>query len=301
MKMFSKRETLTENIALMALMSAINIIICVLVAFLNVFSIFLILVLPLISALVEIYCKDRYYLIYAFASLGLSLIATLWNIETTIFYLVPSLFTGYLFGLLAKKNIPSIYSILLTSLVQMGLTMGEIPLINFIFDVNIINTFKTFFKLNESTNVDVIIPSFIFTISLIEMSLSYLIISNELIKLKIEEYENDKFDYLNCASLLLFSILSILFSLFSLETSYLFFMISLYFVIFIIGKAISRKSIPEILFFVLVLIVSIILYALFNGSQSMKANVLLLNIIPSSIGLIDIIFLVLKRRHKNIK
>ena len=183
----------------------------------------------------------------------------------------------------------------------MGLTMGEIPLINFIFDVNIINTFKTFFKLNESTNVDVIIPSFIFTISLIEMSLSYLIISNELIKLKIEEYENDKFDYLNCASLLLFSILSILFSLFSLETSYLFFMISLYFVIFIIGKAISRKSIPEILFFVLVLIVSIILYALFNGSQSMKANVLLLNIIPSSIGLIDIIFLVLKRRHKNIK
>ena len=301
MKMFSKRETLTENIALMALMSAINIIICVLLAFLNVFSIFLILVLPLISALVEIYCKDRYYLIYAFASLGLSLIATLWNIETTIFYLVPSLFTGYLFGLLAKKNIPSIYSILLTSLVQMGLTMGEIPLINFIFDVNIINTFKTFFKLNESTNVDVIIPSFIFTISLIEMSLSYLIISNELIKLKIEEYENDKFDYLNCASLLLFSILSILFSLFSLETSYLFFMISLYFVIFIIGKTISRKHIPEILFFVLVLIASIILYALFNGGQSMKANVLLLNIIPSSIGLIDIIFLVLKRRHKNIK
>ena len=298
MKMFSKRETLTENIALMALMSAINIIICVLLAFLNVFSIFLILVLPLISALVEIYCKDRYYLIYAFASLGLSLIATLWNIETTIFYLVPSLFTGYLFGLLAKKNIPSIYSILLTSLVQMGLTMGEIPLINFIFDVNIINTFKTFFKLNESTNVDVIIPSFIFTISLIEMSLSYLIISNELIKLKIEEYENDKFDYLNCASLLLFSILSILFSLFSLETSYLFLMISLYFVIFIIGKTISRKHIPEILFFVLVLIASIILYALFNGGQSMKANVLLLNIIPSSIGLIDIIFLVLKRRHK---
>lgn len=301
MKMFSKRETLTENIALMALMSAINIIICVLSAFLNVFSIFLILVLPLVSTLVEIYCKDRYYLIYAFASLGLSLIATLWNIETTIFYLIPSLITGYLFGLLAKKNIPSIYSLLLTSLVQMGLTMGEIPLINFIFDVNIINTFKTFFKLNEYVNVDIIIPSFIFTISLIQMSLSYLIISNELIKLKIEEYENDKFDYLNCAALLFFSILSMLFSFFSLETSYLFFLISLYFVIFIIGKTISKKCIPEIITFIIALIISIILYALFNASQSMKANILLLNIVPSSIGLIDIIFLVLKRRHKNIK
>lgn len=299
--MFSKRETLTENIALMALMSAINIIICVLSAFLNVFSIFLILVLPLVSTLVEIYCKDRYYLIYAFASLGLSLIATLWNIETTIFYLIPSLITGYLFGLLAKKNIPSIYSLLLTSLVQMGLTMGEIPLINFIFDVNIINTFKTFFKLNEYVNVDIIIPSFIFTISLIQMSLSYLIISNELIKLKIEEYENDKFDYLNCAALLFFSILSMLFSFFSLETSYLFFLISLYFVIFIIGKTISKKCIPEIITFIIALIISIILYALFNASQSMKANILLLNIVPSSIGLIDIIFLVLKRRHKNIK
>ncbi len=301
MKMFSKRETLTENIALMALMSAINIIISVLSAFLNVFSIFLILVLPLVSTLVEIYCKDRYYLIYAFASLGLSLIATLWNIETTIFYLIPSLITGYLFGLLAKKNIPSIYSILLTSLVQMGLTMGEIPLINFIFDVNIINTFKTFFKLNESSNVDIIIPSFIFVISLIQMSLSYLIISNELVKLKIEEYENDKFDYLNCASLLFFSILSILFSFFSLETSYLFFMISLYFLVFVFGKTICKKYMSEITTFIIALIISLILYAIFNASQSIKANILLLNIIPSSIGLIDIIFLVLKRRHKNIK
>ncbi len=301
MKIFSKRETLTENIALMALMSALNIIISVLLALLNVFSIFLILVLPLISALVEIYCKDRYYPIYAFASLGLALVATLWNIETTLFYLIPSLITGYLFGLLSKKNIPSIYSILITSLVQMGLTMAQIPLVNFIFDVNVIETFKVFFKLEESTNIDVIVPSFIFVISLCEMSLTYLIISNELKKLNIREMENENIVYIDDIALIVSSTFSMICSLFSLETGYIFLMISFYFSIFAIGRNIFFKNVIPLILMGLAIVANVLIYALTNGSSSIASNLIMLNIAPISIGIIDIIFLVLKRRYKNIK
>ncbi len=301
MKIFSKRETLTENIALMALMSALNIIISVLLALLNVFSIFLILVLPLISALVEIYCKDRYYPIYAFASLGLALVATLWNIETTLFYLIPSLITGYLFGLLSKKNIPSIYSILITSLVQMGLTMAQIPLVNFIFDVNVIETFKVFFKLEESTNIDVIVPSFIFVISLCEMSLTYLIISNELKKLNIREMENENIVYIDDIALIVSSTFSMICSLFSLETGYIFLMISFYFSIFAIGRNIFFKNVIPLILMGLAIVANVLIYALTNGSSSIASNLIMLNITPISIGIIDIIFLVLKRRYKNIK
>ncbi len=301
MKIFTKRETLTENIALMALIAAINIIICVASAFFSVASIFLILVLPLLSALVEIYCKDRYYPIYAFASLGLALVATLWNIETTLFYLLPSLLTGYLFGLLSKKNIPPIYSILFTSLVQMSITIVEIPLINFLFDVDIVNTFKVFFKLDNSANIDIIVPSFIFVISLIEMSLSYLIISSELTKLKIEEVENDNFDIVTSSSLIVSAVFSLTSSLFSLELAYLFFLIELYFVTFIVGEAIAEKRIWEIVAITISLVIGIIFYAIFNQKDAMKDNLLLLNIVPILIGIIDIIFLFLKRRDKNIK
>lgn len=301
MKIFSKRETLTENIALMALMSALNIIISVLLALLNVFSIFLILVLPLISALVEIYCKDRYYPIYAFASLGLALVATLWNIETTLFYLIPSLITGYLFGLLSKKNIPSIYSILITSLVQMGLTMAQIPLVNFIFDVNVIETFKVFFKLEESTNIDVIVPSFIFVISLCEMSLTYLIISNELKKLNIREMENENIVYIDDIALIVSSTFSMICSLFSLETGYIFLMISFYFSIFAIGRNIFFKNVIPLILMGLAIVANVLIYALTNGSSSIASNLIMLNITPISIGIIYIIFLVLKRRYKNIK
>ncbi len=301
MKIFSKRETLTENIALMALMSALNIIISVLLALLNVFSIFLILVLPLISTLVEIYCKDRYYPIYAFASLGLALVATLWNIETTLFYLIPSLITGYLFGLLSKKNIPSIYSILITSLVKMGLTMAQIPLVNFIFDVNVIETFKVFFKLEESTNIDVIVPSFIFVISLCEMSLTYLIISNELKKLNIREMENENIVYIDDIALIVSSTFSMICSLFSLETGYIFLMISFYFSIFAIGRNIFFKNVIPLILMGLAIVANVLIYALTNGSSSIASNLIMLNIAPISIGIIDIIFLVLKRRYKNIK
>lgn len=301
MKIFSKRETLTENIALMALMSTLNIIISVLLALLNVFSIFLILVLPLISTLVEIYCKDRYYPIYAFASLGLALVATLWNIETTLFYLIPSLMTGYLFGLLSKKNIPSIYSILLTSLVQMGLTMAQIPLVNFTFDVNVIKTFKVFFKLEESTNIDVIVPSFIFVISLCEMSLTYLIITNELKKLSIREMENENIVYIDDVALIVSSTFSMICSLFSLETGYIFLMISFYFSIFAIGRNIFFKNVIPLILLGLVIVANVLIYALTNGSNSIANNLIMLNIAPISIGIIDIIFLVLKRRYKNIK
>ena len=116
MKLFSKRETLLQNMALMGIMAAINIIVAVISAFAPVASIFLVLILPLSSTLVEIYCKDRYYPIYAVATIGLSLVATLWNMETTIFYVLPSILTGYIFGLMSKKNVPAIYSILSASI-----------------------------------------------------------------------------------------------------------------------------------------------------------------------------------------
>ena len=99
MKIFSKRETILQNMTTMAFFAAINIIICLVSSYVPFLSVVIIFVLPLVSALVEIYCKDRYYIIYAVASLLLSMLVTFDNFQTALFYLFPALVSGYCFGL----------------------------------------------------------------------------------------------------------------------------------------------------------------------------------------------------------
>ena len=115
MKIFSKRETILQNMTTMAFFAAINIIICLVSSYVPFLSIVIIFVLPLVSALVEIYCKDRYYIIYAVASLLLSMLVTFDNFQTALFYLFPALVSGYCFGLCAKKIMLILPILLLSS------------------------------------------------------------------------------------------------------------------------------------------------------------------------------------------
>ena len=301
MKIFSKRETMAQNIALMGLMSAINIIISVFSSLFPAVSIFIVLLLPLTSVLVEIYCKDRYYPIYAFATFGLALVATLWNMETTIFYLLPSLITGYVFGLLNKLKVPPLYSIITASLIQMGFTFISIPLINFIFDVDIIMTFKTVFNLVDSENIDVIIPSFIFVISLIQTSLSYAIISNEFNKLSIDENHSSSYQWIYQCLIMALLIVMIAISFVSLKIAYILLLIAIYFAVFVIIDFIEEKYFYTLIVFAFGLVINIIVFALINEKMPINSSLLLIGITPFWIGFISTIVSFLKRKSNKVK
>lgn len=301
MKIFSKRETLAQNMALMGLMAALNIIISVFSSLFPAVSIFIVLILPLTSVLVEVYCKDRYYPIYAFATFGLALVATLWNMETTIFYLLPSLITGYIFGLLNKLKVMPIYSIISASLMQMGLTMISIPLINFIFDVDIISTFKIIFNLSKSKNIDIIIPTFIFVISLIQTSLSYIIISNEFSKLNIEEKDKTIYKWIYQCLIMALIILMIGFSFLSLEIAYLLLVIAIYFAVFVVIDFIKEKYFYTLIIFSIGILINIIVFALANEMMPKNTSLLLLGVLPFWIGFISSIVSFLKRKPNKIQ
>lgn len=301
MKIFSKRETLAQNMALMGIMSAINIIIAVVCSLVPWIAIFLILILPLTSVLVEIFCKDKYYPIYALATFGLALVATLWNMETTIFYVLPSLLTGYIFGLLAKKKIPSIYSILGSSLIQMGLTLAFIPLINFIFGVDVVLTFKTFFNLADSKNVDVIVPAFIFVISLIQMALSYIIISEEIKKIGVYPIAQERFQWIYQLALGIISLSIIGVAFLSLEVAYVLLMISIYLSVFIIIDYISSKYWHILIIFGAGIILNVIIFALYFTKIKEPAGMLLIGVSPLWIAFISTLVSFLKRKPKEIQ
>ncbi len=301
MKIFSKRETIAQNIALMGLMSAINIIISVFSSLFPALSIFIVLLLPLTSVLVEIYCKDRYYPIYAFATFGLALVATLWNMETTIFYLLPSLITGYVFGLLNKLKVLPLYSIITASLIQMGFTFISIPLINFVFDVDIIMTFKTAFNLVNSQNIDVIIPSFIFAISLIQTSLSYAIISNEFNKLNIDENHSSSLQWIYQCLIMFLLIVMFAISFVSLKTAYILLLITIYFAVFVVIDFIEEKYFYTLIVFAFGLVINIIVFAIANEKMPTNSSLLLIGITPFWISFISTIVSFLKRKSNKVK
>ena len=301
MKIFSNRETLLENMTLMGIMASINIIVALLAAFFPVISLFLVLILPLSSALVEVYCKDRYFPIYAFATMGLSIVVTIWNMETTIFYIFPSILTGYIFGLMSKKNIPSIYSIILASIVQAGVTIAFIPLINFVFDVDIVMTFKTFFKLANSSAVDDIVPAFIFAVSLIQIVLSYIIVLNEIKKFGVVQKEEPKFRFIYQLLCIGFALLIIPFGFFYSKASYLFLMLSIYFAMSILLDFIYDKKWFTLGVCLFGLIVNVIVFAAAYEKLEGTLSLLLVGVTPLWIGFISIAFSLLKREAKEIE
>ena len=301
MKLFSKRETLLQNMALMGIMAAINIIVAVISAFVPVISLFLVLILPLSSTLVELYCKDRYYPIYAIATIGLSLVATMWNMETTIFYVVPSILTGYIFGLMSKKNVPSIYSIFTASVIQTGVTIAFIPLINFLFDVDLVKTFLTFFRVDSFFYVEDFVLAFILVMSLIQVALSYAIISQEIKKFGFEERNDDKYRIIYQILCTVFALLEIPFAFFYIPMSYVFMMMAIYFGVFILIDFIYDKkwfafglSLAGI---VINAIVYLSAYEYLDGSLSG----LLVGVTPLWIGIISTAFSLLKRDANKIK
>ncbi len=223
--MFKEKNTIIENIAFMGIVAAINVLLSVLAAFLPITSIFILIFLPFFSSVVALLCKWKYYPIYFFATIGVALAATFWNIQFTLFNLIPSLITGFLFGLSFKKHLSGTYALLFTSVAQCAITFALIPLINVLCNTDIIDTFLKFFKLNDNPNAQIIVPSFIYLIGLIQMVFSYIVLNNELKKFKADNWtkNNNLLIYIGLG----ISLLLIPFIFFALSISYLFMFIGL--------------------------------------------------------------------------
>ena len=151
--MFKKRETLTQNIAYMGLMAAINVIFVLLTYFVPFLIFLLVFILPLTSVIVTIFCEKKYLPIYVLATIALCLIITMNNFSDTLFYVIPALISGVAFGLMVEKKVPSVWIIFASTLITTGLSYAFVPLIQFIYNQNIIDVFLKVFKVNEFTYI----------------------------------------------------------------------------------------------------------------------------------------------------
>jgi len=295
--MFKEKNTLIENIAFMGIVAAINIIFSVLGTLFPIASIFIVILLPFFSAIVALVCKWKYYPIYLFATIGVALGATFWNTQYTIFYLIPSLITGFIFGLCFKKHSSPSYAILFAGIAQLGISYALIPLINVIYGTDIIKQFLTIFKLDNKVDAIVMVPSFIFLISLVQMVFTYIVLNNELAKFKKDNWSSDNKFLLYGGSIL--SILLIPFIFFALPVAYLFMFITLFISITIFVDLILLNKTKTWFIVVLSILMAsgFLCIFIFYNLLKMPYTLILINVSNISIFIVALVYN-LKREKK---
>ena len=164
----------------MALMAAINVIFVLLTTLVPFLLFLLVFILPLTSLIVCLYCKKKYFILYALSTIILCLLVTIWNIGDTLFYVIPSIITGFLFGLLLEKKMSGIIIILITTLTQAILMYPMIPLVHLITGRYIVDDFLAAFRLSTFPYTQHLTHMFIILMALIQEIISFIVVYDEI-------------------------------------------------------------------------------------------------------------------------
>ena len=277
MAVFKKKTTLVHHITYMGIMAAINLLFIVLATYLPFLMFIPIIFLPFASAIVSYYCLKRYYPIYAVATIGLCLI---FNINDTIFYVVPAIITGFFIGYLLTKRVNPFWLILVSTVIESALTFAFIPLINVISNVDIIETFISAFKLDSFAYKTELTYLFIFFISLIQCGLTHFVLLSDAKKIGIEinTVVNSYAPYIICLEISL--ILMFVLSLFYLPLALIFLAISLYFSIFLLIDILVSKKIIIYVLLVVLFLVAFFSFAIFYTKVIAPFGILLMSLFP---------------------
>lgn len=289
MEIKDKKKTLAQNITYMALMAAINVIFVLLTTLVPVLFFLIVFVLPLTSTIVTLHCQKRYFPIYAFSTIALCLLCTIWKIDDTIFYVIPSIISGFVFGVLAGKKVPSFWIIVSTTVIQIAFTYASIPLIELMTGRNIIDDFSTVFGIKDFIYLDYVTPCFIYFLALAQEILAFVIIREELPKFGIALEEPKHVPLSLTISIGAGIILTVIFAFTYGPLAYLFTLITLFLSIYAVAYLIMEKKVIIYIFLGVATLLSFFLFAVFYPMVSAPLGLLFINILFFMIAIIVLI------------
>ena len=262
MALFKKRETLVQNIAYMAIMAAINVIFVLLTALLPPLMFLMVFVLPLTSAVVTLFCKKRYFPIYAIVTVGLCLLTTsAIYIYDTFFYVIPSLITGFVFGFMIEKKVPAIYIIVGSTVLQYVLSFLTFLILDSILpEINFIDALLGIFGLADFAFKDCFIHLFLYTLASIQTVFAYFILKREVKKLGFEIVIDIKLHYLLFAIGIFIDILALVMVFVYAPLVYVFIVMNLPFMVYEIVNLIYTRKTSIYIMLVAALVVSVIIF-----------------------------------------
>ena len=271
-----KFNSLAHSITFMAIMAAINVIFVLLTTFVPFLLFLLVFILPLSCTLVVLLCPKKYFIIYAFATIGLCIIVTMSNISDTLFYIIPSIITGFIFAICVEQKINYAISIILATFVQFGLSYASLPLIKLITQVDLLLTIEQALNIKNVEHLQVYEFLAVFIVSFVQEIVSYLVLRYGLRKMNFK-IEDDKYSLLMLITGLLINLfLGLLFIILRWSIFGVFIFSSLYFGVFLILWIIflGRKYNYAIL--VLISIASIFVFAFLYSYYGIQAGLLVI-------------------------
>lgn len=279
----------------MAFFVAINVILSFVAVYAPLVSIILIIFLPLTSAVVEINCKDRWFPIYALATIGLSIVVSLSQIDFTLFYVVPSIISGYIFGLFQKKNLPDMFSIFFAAIFQTGFSLAFIPLFNLISGTNFVEIFAKILKISDKNTFISWLACILFLMSLVQTILSFIVVKNELQKMGAKT-DKKRDDYLFGIIAVIVSVIIAVFGIiFYVPIGYLFIAISFFFSVFVCIDEAKKKQTALLVIALISCLIGIFVYGIANKYIPDGKDLVLFDCVPFLIGISGISYYFLKK------
>lgn len=279
MSLFKKRESLTQNIAYMGIMASINVIAIVLMNYvLPILFLPFALIMPLTSTVVTLFCQKRYFIIYAVTTIGLCFLVSINNISDTLFYVIPSVISGFAFGLMIEYSVPMILAIFVGGIINAGLASATLPLINYMYGQDMVKVIATLFGLGDYQYLSYIVPSFILLIGLAQSLISFVLIINELPKLGIEEKERN-WSYVYPIIGLFGSLLSLLAFLFFRDFAFFFMIFAVFFGVYVVTNNGFNKAKKSLIIDGIILALFIIYFALVYQYVEAPFGLLLINVL----------------------
>ena len=278
------------------MMAAVNIVFVVMTYFIPFLLFVLVFLLPLCSAIISFYCKKIYFPIYFVVVTAICLLI---DFSDALFYVVPSLITGFIFGLMIEKRVPSIFIIAAITIVQFGLSLVSIPLIELITKRNIVDDMAALFKLSDYVYLNYVKYTFIFFIAFTQTILTYLVMRSELVKFGMAFNEVvEKTIILDIISICLIGI-SALFGFLVPEISFIFLFLSFMFAFYRLIKLDYQHYKLYIIEFVIIVLSTIFFVAGLYNLITKPLGLLLFGIFPFLISIACIInFCLLSKRNK---
>ena len=129
-----------------SIMSAISVVFTVVAYLIGDIGLFLILILPLCSSLVSVSVKFKYALIYIVSTLLISLI----DFQLALFIILPCLISGLIFGRLIRVYLQGHFIILINALVLLIMQFASTYLINFIYEIDLVQSISSLLLLKET-------------------------------------------------------------------------------------------------------------------------------------------------------
>ena len=282
----------------MALMAAINVVFVLLTRFVPILFFLIVFVLPLTSVMVTLHCKKRYFPIYAVATIGLCLICTIGQLYDTIFYVIPSVISGFVFGLLVEKKVPSFWIIISTTVIQILFTYVSIPLIDLITGQSIVSVFATVFGIKDFIYLDYVVPCFIFFMALSQEVLAYVIIREELPKFGYQLNEPKYLPLSLFIGLISSIVLAVIFVFIYGPLSYLFTLFALLFAVYSIAYLVMESKVIIYILLGSSLIVSFFLFGIIYRYMNQPLGLILVNIFFFTVAIIVLINNYLLKENK---